>query len=74
VAGQAKAPAFVEPRSRARFLLPETATMEPFEPDFELIKMDAEVASYQEDFDPDGDGRDAIEQTASGVSDDDAGS
>jgi hypothetical protein len=28
--------------------------MEPFEPDFEIIKMDAEIASYQEDFDPDG--------------------
>jgi hypothetical protein len=26
--------------------------MEPFEPDFELIKMDAEIGSYQEDFDP----------------------
>ena len=33
--------------------------METFEPDFEIIKMDAEVASYQEDFDPDRDGRDA---------------
>lgn len=27
--------------------------MEPFEPDFEIIKMDAEIGSYQEDFDPD---------------------
>ena len=26
--------------------------MQPFEPDFEIIKMDAEVASYQEDFGP----------------------
>ena len=25
--------------------------MEPFDPDFEIIKMDAEIASYQEDFD-----------------------
>ncbi|HEX6273048.1 MAG TPA: hypothetical protein VFZ53_08410 [Polyangiaceae bacterium] len=33
--------------------------METFDPDFEIIKMDAEVASYQEDFDPDRDGRDA---------------
>lgn len=32
--------------------------MERFEPDFELIKMDAEIGSYQEDFDPD-DRRDA---------------
>jgi hypothetical protein len=33
--------------------------METFEPDFEIIKMDAEVASYQEDSDPERDGRDA---------------
>jgi hypothetical protein len=26
--------------------------MQPFEPDFEIIKMDAEIGSYQEDFDP----------------------
>ena len=57
----------------ARFLLPETATMEPFEPDFEVIKMDAEVASYQEDFDPDGDGRDAIETAVPDPNDVDAG-
>ncbi len=33
--------------------------MEFFEPDFELIKMDAEIASYQEDFDPDDERRDS---------------
>lgn len=44
--------------------------MEPFEPDFEVIKMDAEVASYQEDFDPDGDGRDVSEDPATEVNDD----
>jgi hypothetical protein len=27
--------------------------MEQFDPDFEIIKMDAEVTSYQEDFDSD---------------------
>ena len=27
--------------------------MQPFEPDFEVIKMDAEIGSYQEDYDPD---------------------
>ena len=32
--------------------------MERFEPDFDLIKMNAEIGSYQEDFDPD-DRRDA---------------
>ena len=26
--------------------------MQAFEPDFEIIKMDAEIGSYQEDFDP----------------------
>jgi hypothetical protein len=26
--------------------------MEPFDPDFEIIKMDAEIGSYQEDFEP----------------------
>jgi hypothetical protein len=26
--------------------------MHPFEPDFEIIKMDAEIGSYQEDFEP----------------------
>jgi len=57
----------------ARFLLPKTATMEPFEPDFEVIKMDAEVASYQEDFDPDGDGSDAIETPVQDLNDGDAG-
>ena len=39
------------------FLAPAT-TMETFQPDFEIIKMDAEVASYQEDFEPDGERRD----------------
>ena len=33
--------------------------MERFEPNFELIKMDAEIGSYQEDFDPD-ERRDAV--------------
>jgi hypothetical protein len=33
--------------------------MQPFLPDFELIKMDAEIGSYQEDQDPDRDGSDA---------------
>jgi hypothetical protein len=27
--------------------------MQPFLPDFELVKMDAEIGSYQEDQDPD---------------------
>jgi hypothetical protein len=27
-------------------------TMQPFDPDFEIIKMDAEIGSYQEDFEP----------------------
>jgi hypothetical protein len=29
--------------------------MQPFEPDFEIVKMDAEIGSYQEDQDPDRD-------------------
>jgi hypothetical protein len=29
--------------------------MQPFDPDFELVKMDAEIGSYQEDQDPDRD-------------------
>jgi hypothetical protein len=33
--------------------------MEPFDPDFEIIKMDAEIASYQEDFDPEPERHDA---------------
>jgi hypothetical protein len=44
--------------------------MNPFEPDFEVIKMDAEVASYQEDFDPDGDGRELAPVPASSDNDD----
>jgi hypothetical protein len=36
--------------------------MEPFEPDFEIIKMDAEIGSYQEDFEPEPTAPDA-EQT-----------
>jgi hypothetical protein len=32
-------------------------TMEAFLPDFEIIKMDAEVSSYQEDFESEGDER-----------------
>jgi len=32
--------------------------MEPFDPNFEIIKMDAEIASYQEDFDPEREGND----------------
>ena len=31
--------------------------METFLPDFEIIKMDAEVSSYQEDFESEGDER-----------------
>lgn len=51
-------------RPRGRSLPPASprwrlSPMETFDPDFEIIKMDAEVASYQEDFDPDRDGRDA---------------
>ena len=38
--------------------------MEPFEPDFEVIKMDAEVASYQEDFDSEGNERDVNAEPA----------
>jgi hypothetical protein len=30
-------------------------TMQPFQPDFELVKMDAEIGSYQEDQDPERD-------------------
>jgi hypothetical protein len=26
--------------------------MQPFQPDFEIVKMDAEIGSYQEDQDP----------------------
>jgi hypothetical protein len=29
--------------------------MQPFEPDFEIVKMDAEIGSYQEDQDPERD-------------------
>lgn len=29
--------------------------MQPFDPDFELVKMDAEIGSYQEDQDPERD-------------------
>ena len=39
--------------------------METFEPDFEIIKMDAEVASYQEDFDPDAERPDAARSAVS---------
>jgi hypothetical protein len=34
--------------------------MEPFDPDFEIIKMDAEIGSYQEDFDPERERNDAL--------------
>jgi hypothetical protein len=34
--------------------------MEPFDPDFEIIKMDAEIASYQEDFDPEPERHDTV--------------
>ena len=44
--------------------------MEPFEPDFEVIKMDAEIASYQEDFDPERDGREAAPEVSTSESDD----
>ena len=33
--------------------------MQAFEPDFEIIKMDAEIGSYQEDYDPPPEGPDA---------------
>jgi hypothetical protein len=29
--------------------------MQPFDPDFEIVKMDAEIGSYQEDQDPERD-------------------
>jgi hypothetical protein len=47
--------------------------METFEPDFEIIKMDAEVASYQEDFDPERDGRDTRRSVVSEPRTEDAG-
>ena len=34
-----------------------------FLPDFEVIKMDAEVSSYQEDFEPEGDERREVEDS-----------
>ena len=51
---------------------PRNDTMEPFVPDFEVIKMDAEVASYQEDFDSEGNERDVNAEPA--ASDDETAS
>jgi hypothetical protein len=39
--------------------------MQPFLPDFELVKMDAEIGSYQEDQDPERDRPDASAVTHS---------
>lgn len=40
--------------------------MQPFEPDFELVKMDAEIGSYQEDQDPERDYPEASRTTPEG--------
>jgi hypothetical protein len=45
--------------------------MNPFEPDFEVIKMDAEIGSYQEDFEPDRDGPDVEEKARTQATTDD---
>jgi hypothetical protein len=37
--------------------------MQPFLPDFELVKMDAEIGSYQEDQDPERDLPEATPKT-----------
>lgn len=43
--------------------------MQAFEPDFEIIKMDAEIGSYQEDFDPEPEAPDAVQALSHQVSD-----
>jgi hypothetical protein len=47
--------------------------MEPFDPDFEIIKMDAEIGSYQEDFDPERERYDAPRARPIETEGDDAG-
>jgi hypothetical protein len=47
--------------------------MEPFDPDFEIIKMDAEIASYQEDFDPEPERHDTVSTPPTETEDDLAG-
>jgi hypothetical protein len=46
--------------------------MKPFDPDFEIIKMDAEIGSYQEDFDPERERYDAASTQPSETENDDA--